>query len=172
MVELIDKLKTEARLLHRKAAEGDSAALARIRKVHEDPKLDDAELKPAVKRRHCLGAIARDLGFDGWAHAVQVIKGNNSRDFGKMLYPHGCSAHSNIWSASYAEARKIHDDVGGYLLAYRHHYFIVDADYIRTLGLDPEDSDWQAIGYDWVKPKSTEARERLYSKVVQVQFDR
>ncbi len=166
MVDIIDRLKTEARVLHRKASDGDPAALARIRKVHENPKLEDMALKSAVKRRHGLSALARELGFDGWTHAAQVLRGKNNTDFGKLLYPGRCAVHSNIWSASYREAQEIHRDVGGYLLAYKHHFLIVDADYIRTMGLDPVDKDWRAIEYDWVRPKSPEARSRLYRKVV------
>ena len=172
MVDVIDKLKTEARLLHRRAAAGEAAALKRVRKVHETSHLDDVALRPLVKRRHCLRAIAQDLGFQGWSHAAQVLRGQGSRDFGKLLYPRGCGAHSNIWSASYGEARRIRDEVSGYLLAYRHHFLIVDADYIRTMGLDPEDPDWPAIGYDWVKPRSLEARGRLYGKMVEVSLVR
>lgn len=171
MVDVIDRLKTEARLLHRKAAEGHPAALARIRKIHENPKLEDEALKSLVKRRHGLIALARELGFEGWTHAVQVLRGKNSEDFGKLLYPGRCAAHSNIWAASYQEAQKIHHEVGGYLLAYKHHYLIVDADYIRTMGLDPADDDWRAIDYDWVKPKSLEARGRLYGKAVQARLE-
>ncbi len=166
MVDVINRLKNEARLLHRKASDGDPAALARIRKVHENPKLEDPALKPLVKRRHGLSALARELGFEGWTHAAQVLRGQNSGDFGKLLYPGRCGAHTNIWVASYQEARRIHRESGGYLLAYRNQYLIVEADYIRTMGLDPADEDWRAIGYDWVKPASPDARSRLYEKLV------
>ncbi len=170
MVDVIDRLKNEARLLHRKAADGDPAALVRIRKVHENPKLDDAALKTAVRRRHGLAALARGLGFESWTHAVQVLRGENSEDFGKLLYPHACGAHSNVWSASYREAREIHRETGGYLLAYRHQFLIVEEDFIRTMGLNPKDEDWKAIGFDWVKPKSREARRRLYGKLVETRL--
>ncbi len=167
MVDVIKKLKTEARLLHRRAAAGEESALARIRKLHESPDLDNVALRQQVKRRHCLGVIAQDLGFQGWSHAAQVLRGDDNRDFGKLLYPRGCYAHSNIWSASYNEARQIRDETEGYLLAYRHHYLIVDPDYIRTMGLDPDDPDWQEIGFDWVKPCSLDARGRLYAKLIE-----
>lgn len=172
MVDVIKRLKTEARLLHRKAAAGEATALARVRKVHEDPLLDDASLRQQVRRRHCFGVLARELGFSGWSHAAQVLTGRDVRDFGKLLYPRGCYAHSNIWSAAYGEARRIREETGGYLLAYRHHYLIVDADYIRTTGLDPSDPDWREIGFDWVKPKSPEARGRLYGKLVEISLAR
>lgn len=172
MVDVIKKLKTEARVLHRTAAAGEQTALARIRKVHENPGMDDAALSQQVKRRHCLGVIALDLGFHGWSHAAQVLRGDDSRDFGKLLYPRGCYAHSNIWSADYKEACQIREETEGYLLAYRHHYLIVESDYIRTMGLDPDDPDWREIGFDWVKPGSLDARSRLYGKLIDAQFPR
>jgi hypothetical protein len=70
----------------------------------------------------------------------------NHADFGTLLYPDGADAHWNIWSASYAEARSIRAHYGGYLLAYRRHFFIVDRYFIETLGLLPEDPDWELIG--------------------------
>jgi len=70
----------------------------------------------------------------------------NHTDFGTLLYPDGADAHWNIWSASYAEARSIRAHYGGYLLAYRRHFFIVDRYFIETLGLLPEDPDWELIG--------------------------
>ena len=170
MVDVIDRLKHEARLLHRKAAEGDAPALARIRKIHEKPGLDDESLRPLVKRRHGLSALARELGFTGWTHAAQVLRGRNSEDFGKLLYPNRCWAHTNIWSANYPEAQRIRQESGGYLLAYRNHYLIVDADYIRTMGLDPADKDWRAIGFDWVRPISPEARGQLYGKLIEIEL--
>lgn len=89
-----------------------------------------------------------------------------TEDFGTLLYPPGASAHCNIWSASYEEARTIHAQRGGYLLAYRRHYFIADRYFIETLGLDPEDPDWERIGRDWVRPQQPEARERLYAQLL------
>ena len=43
-----------------------------------------------------------------------------------------------------------------------------DADgyFIETLGLHPNDPDWDLIGRDWVKPREPDARERLYGKLI------
>ena len=49
---------------------------------------------------------------------------------------------------------------------------IVDRYFIETLGLDPEDPDWEAIGRDWVRPASLKARERLYAKLIRVHQNR
>ena len=52
------------------------------------------------------------------------------------------------------------------MLAYRQHFFITDRHFIKTLGLNPDDPDWELIGRDWVKPKRSEGRERLYGKLI------
>ena len=88
------------------------------------------------------------------------------QDFGTLLYPSTCSGHYNIWSASYAEAREIRAAHGGYLLAYKRQFLIVEDGYIDSMGLDPADPDWERMGRDWVQPGDLAARERLYRKLV------
>ena len=38
--------------------------------------------------------------------------------------------------------------------------------FIDTLGVDPDDPDWELIGRDWVRPRRTDARARLYGKLI------
>ena len=166
MAGVISDLKTQARILHRQIEQGVSHAVARTRRLPELKDRDASELPALIKRRHCLAIVARELGFQGWPHAVGVLSGTDSTDFGTLLYPDGADAHWNIWSASYAEARSIREDHGGYLLAYRRHFFIVDRYFIETLGLLPEDPDWELIGRDWVKPRQMDARARLYGTLI------
>ena len=162
MAGVVSDLKAQARILHRHIAQCELLAVARIRQLAEFRDHDSASLAASVRRRHCLALIARELGFNGWPHAVAVLTGTDSTDFGTLLYPKGAEAHWNIWSASYDEARAIREQHGGYLLAYRRHFFIVDRYFIETLGLHPNDPDWDLIGRDWVKPRKPDARERLY----------
>ena len=165
MAGVISDLRAQARIFHRQVVERQPPAIARAQQLTElggDP----ASLPLRIKRRHCLAVIARELGFQGWQHVVAVLNGIDSRDFGTLLYPKGAEVHWNIWSASYDEARAIREQHGGYLLAYRRHFFITDRHFIETLGLDPDDPDWQVIGRDWVKPRRIEARERLYGKLI------
>ncbi len=163
MATIIHNLKAQARILHRQAADQDPAALARLKAagITGDP----------IKRGHFLSALARELGFDGWPHALQVLGGSPSGDFGTLLYPSSSGAYSNIWSASYEEARSIRAEHGGYLLAYKHQFFIAERDFIETLGLDADDPDWNLIGRDWVRPANPEARGRLYEKLVRVRLE-
>jgi hypothetical protein len=46
---------------------------------------------------------------------------------------------------------------------------VVDRLFIESVGLDPDDADWEEIGWDWARPKSREARRRLYGKFMDAQ---
>jgi len=166
MAGVISDLKAQARILHRQIVEREPVAVARAQQLAELRDSDTAALPGQIRRRHCLAVIARELGFQGWPHAAAVLRGTDSSDFGTLLYPKGGDVHWNIWSASYDEARTIRKQHGGYLLAYRRHFFITDRYFIETLGLNPDDPDWQLIGRDWVKPRRSDARERLYGKLI------
>jgi hypothetical protein len=163
MSQVIEDLKAQARALHKQVKAQEPAALARLRALRELRDASDTVLAADTRRRQCLAAIARELGFDGWPHLVAVIEGRRDDDFGTLLYRPG---HWNIWSASYEEAHAIRSEHGGYLLPYKHQFVIVDRYFIETLGLDPDDADWEEIGRDWVKPASLPARERLYARLI------
>jgi hypothetical protein len=170
MADVLDYFRAQARILHRTVKTGDRVAIHRVRTIDELCGLDDDALTQRIRRRHCLATVAREAGFDGWPHLVDVIGGATSGDFGTSLYPAGADAHWNIWSASYNEAREIRRQHGGYLLAYRRHFFIVDRYFVETLRLDPDDPDWELMGRDWVRPRLAAARERMYEKLVRLRL--
>ncbi len=171
MVDIVDALKSSAQKLHRQAQSSDAAAMARLRVLKNLRQLDDEAFPTAVKRRHCLTTLAREMGFSGWPQAVQVLSGKADGDFGTLLCPPRCTAHWNVWSADYDEAASIRAETGGYLLAYRNQFVVVDAHYIRTLGLDPDDPDWEKIRRDWARPGDSAARRRLYAKLIAKALD-
>jgi len=164
--DAIHDLKAHARVLHRRALGGDPLALTRLRLLPELKALADAPLREQLKRRQCLIAVARQLGFGSWEHARDVLSSREEHDFGTLLYPKSCAGHYNIWSAHYVEAREIRAAHGGYLLAYKRQFLIVEEGYIDSMGLDPHDPDWTRIGRDWVKPGDHAARARLYCQLV------
>ena len=166
MENIVHHLRAKARRLQSRVEQRDPDAVDRVRSLPELATSDDERLASSIQRRHCLAVIARELGFDGWPHARSILTGQATGDFGRLLSPPGAAAHWNIWSASYEEARAIRAEHGGYLLAYRRHFFIVDRYYLETLGLDPDDTDWDRIGRDWVKPHEPSARARLYGKLI------
>jgi hypothetical protein len=49
-------------------------------------------------------------------------------------------------------------------LTYRRQFFVADGFFVEGLGLDPGDADWEAIDFDWVRPRDPVARQRLTQK--------
>ena len=166
LVELTTELKHRARVLQRQAEAGDPSALKRLRAQPQLRALDDAAMVGQLKRRHCLAVLAIELGFRGWSHMTGILGGEEAEDYGTLLCPPEADAHWNIWCASYDEASTIRGQTSGYLLAYKHHFFIVDRYFIETLGLDPGDPNWDRIGHDWARPQCPEARGRLYARLI------
>ena len=80
---------------------------------------------------------------------------------GPTMYVARMDAFLNRWFTSYEEARASLEAGGGFLLPYRHQFFVAVAGAIRELGLDPEDPDWERIGWDWVRPMDEDAWQRL-----------
>lgn len=165
-VDIVEELKDKARLLHKAVEASDEKAIARVRTSPDLKGLPADQIPAAVQRKHCLSTLAREIGFSGWSHAVTVLDGRPSDDMGTLLSPAGASAYWNIWSASYDEARQIREEHGGYLLAYKRHFFIVDRHYIEMLGLDPEDPRWQRMARDWARPGDVGARRELYGVLI------
>jgi hypothetical protein len=85
-------------------------------------------------------------------------------DEGPIMYVPRMDAFLNRWFRTYAEARAALESEGGYLFPYQSHFFIAPAAAIAELGLDPADSDWARIGWDWVRPIDRAAWERLRHK--------
>ena len=173
----VRELKVRAEILHRRVQALEAAALDRLRALPEHRKADADALRaaaPGIQRKHCLAAVARELGFEGWEHARRVLEGDASEvDFGKLLYGKHWGSRLNHWFATYEEARAFHaaelaegHEEGSYLLAYQRHFFVADRHFVEALGLDPADPDFRAIGFDWARPRSHEARRRLYARLL------
>lgn len=165
-MDIIHDLKQAARTLQRQAIRGDAAAITRLGALPELREADGSTAIARLRRRHCLAVVAGELGFQGWSHATAVLVHGSTGDFGTLLCPPHCAVHWNIWSADLAEARAIRAGHGGYLLAYRRQFLIVDRHYIESLGLDADDPDWAAIGRDWTVAGPSPARQRLYARLI------
>ena len=168
----IQELKIRAEILHHRIKAGDSGALKRLRALPQFRRAASEELAAAAKtirRADCLTMVAIELGFANWPQASGVISGDerDPQNFGTLLSPPIAGALLNSWYRSYDDAAADRERLGGYLLGYRHQFFIASRFYIKdTLRLDPDDPDWQAIGFDWVRPADAGARTRLYSKLI------
>ena len=155
MNALTDRLKHVARRLQRS-----------IEREERSPTgiVPDGE---TLQRRHCLHAVAVRLGFRSWPHATAVLQRTEPSDWGILMYRDNAGM-TNIWSATYDEARNIHTRSGGFLLPYARQFQIVEAPYIELLCLNPAHPDWDAIGRDWVQPKDPEAWERITARRIDV----
>lgn len=169
MSNVIDALKLRARALHRTAKALDPEALTLLRACAELKRLDDEALLVRLQRRHCLAALAKRLGLEGWSHLTAVLEGTRE-DFGTLLYSPACGAHWNIWFAGYEQAREVRHAHGGFLLPYRHQFVVVDEHFVRTLGLDPDAPEWSRMGRDWVRPEDPQARLHLVAEVVKARL--
>jgi hypothetical protein len=85
----------------------------------------------------------------------------NELDQSKLWYQTDLDVFLNRWYANYEDARQSLERDGGFLLPYKHHFFICQPDVISALGLDPAHADWQKIGRDCARPRELAAYERL-----------
>ena len=85
-------------------------------------------------------------------------------DLDSLWHQSNLAVFLNRWFANYAEARNSLESDGGFLLPYKHHFFVCEADVIRALGVDPEDPDWEKVGWDCAQPLDKAACQRLQDK--------
>ena len=156
--DAIQEIRVRAEILQNRAQAHHHTSLQRFRGV---PDFDPAN----IRRRDCLLVIAKEMGFLNWPHAKRVLSGEETRDFGGLLCPRKCGGHFNLWYKTHAEADAIRRERGGYVLAFRQQFLVVERPYIETLGLDPDDPDWLALGFDW-RGGPAAVRARLYSKLL------
>lgn len=158
--DIITYLKTEARLLQKHADAGEQGAVLRLQ-ANTPAVMVGSE----IQRKHALATIAREIGFPSWKAVVDCFGEGEDGDFASFLHPKRCHIYWNIWLAHYEEAKKVRADHGGYLLSYAHQFLIVDDDFIRSLGVDPLDPRWEAIGRDWHEPRDPITRAELALKI-------
>jgi hypothetical protein len=129
--------------------------------LHKRMQAQDA----TVRRQDCLSSLAREMGFPNWPAAKRALTGEATDEFGDLLFPKRCASHTNRWYKTYEEAAAIRHELGGYLLAFRRQFVVVDRYFIEDLGLDPDDPDWSVMAYDWPRGDGP-SRARLYTKLV------
>lgn len=173
MIDPTNELKVRAEILHKRITSGDPDARRRLRALAELAKADDAALAAraeSIQRKHCLTVVAREAGFASWDHAARVLRGDASElDFGTILHDRDTGGMLNAWFARYDEARAHLDErrrrgERSFLLAYKRQFLVVDVHYVAALGLDPDDADWDALDFDWARPRDGAARTRLLGK--------
>lgn len=159
--QLHNDLCRRARLLHKRCQAREEDALRKVRRAPAMSGLSDTEIVQRLQRKHCFGAIARALGFIDWAHAARCLRGEPEQDMGTFMHRSFGGAHWNVWAASYAEGSAIRREHGGFLLAYRRQFLVVEDTYVEELGLDPRDSDWALIDRDLARSQRRPAWARV-----------
>jgi hypothetical protein len=167
--ELLQRCRRDAHLLRRRLRTGDAAAAqaaaGRLLVLDEFRDLTAAALLADPRRvrlQHALAAVARERGYGTWDALRSACEATLLS--ATAMYAPAMSAFLNRWFTDYDEARQVRLHEGGYLLPYRHYFFVTTRDAIAELGLDPDDPDWARIGFDWVQPRDAEAHARLRAR--------
>ncbi len=117
-----------------------------------------------LQKKHALTVVALEKGFTSWTE-LKASFDSAGETSSELLHPRRLDVYLNRWFAKYEDAKESRDGEGGFLLPYRHHFFVCESQYIQDLGLDPEDPDWERIGWDWAKPNDQQAWRRLDQKL-------
>ncbi|MGE3171413.1 MAG: hypothetical protein AB7O97_02230 [Planctomycetota bacterium] len=170
----LSRCRARARLLlsHLRGADPARARAAaeRLRRLRSFAALSADDLlhdRERVRLKHALTLIAVELGHRSWPALTAECAQHTSAApdlCPEAMYAQRMGLWLNRWFATYAEARASLDAEGGYLLPYRHQFFVTTAEAVRELGLDPDDADWRAIGFDWVRPTDPAAHARLLAR--------
>lgn len=179
---LLDEYKTQAHLLFKQLRSDNqqTATIAANRfqqlSYFQDVSISELIKPDTVKLKHALHVIAYEHGNVSWAdlkkeqerqvryRAYKQKKGSAYT----LLYPERCTRFTNEWHVDYEIASTELGRNGGYLLPYKNQFFICQSVYIEELGLDPDDSDWERIGWNWVQPTDQAAWERLNNQLRQL----
>lgn len=152
-------------------------AAERLRVLPAFSGLSSAELlarRDSVQRKHALAVIAQEQGYGSWAELKQALGEEEEapRFDPEAFFTRPVSPFLNRWCSSYEEALKALQAGGGYLFPYRTQFFVCDASFLRALGVDAADPDWERIGRNWVKPLDAAAHVRLEQKLIALGFTR
>lgn len=88
----------------------------------------------------------------------------NEANVDTLWYQTNLDVFLNRWYSNYEEARAERESGGGFLLPYKRHFFVCEAEVISAMGLEPDDPDWEKIKWDGAQPVDGEAYQRLCEK--------
>lgn len=154
-MDAVQEFRVRAEILHRHAQAGDVQALRRLKRSAGDGQ--------SVRRTECFAALAAELGFTSWWEAKRVLAGAPGENYGTLLYPAAGSGHLNLWYRDRDEALRVRQSRNGWLLAYRHQFFVAERGFVEELGLAPDDPRWRAIAFDWTATRHSLERADFYA---------
>ncbi len=156
-------LKNEAEILLKLALLNDKETLSRLRMDSELSSrfFSEQTASQQLQLKHILEYVARENSYPSWSDLKKALdhaaEHSPLADVGEQFYPKGFTTYWNIWFAKYSQAKKVLDEGKGYLLPYKHQYFIVEEHFVDSLGLSHTLPEWKTIGNDWVHPKNVKA---------------
>lgn len=151
-------LKSEAEILLKHAQQCEAHAMERFRRVPPFDALgpDDVSAAASLQLKNALQVIASENGYASWnalkAELDAAAETSPLAVPGEMFYPKGYTTYWNIWFAKYSQAKKVLDEGKGYLLPYKHQYFIVEEHFVDSIGIPHTMPEWEAVGRDWIHP--------------------
>ncbi|MGB2867960.1 MAG: hypothetical protein WBD36_05880 [Bacteroidota bacterium] len=163
-------LKDQAALLLKHAQESgpyQKDAIARFNRLESFSSLSpgDAKALASLQLKHALSVVAVENGYESWAELKgdldKFAEGSRLAEIRDQFYPPRSEVFSNNWFPNYQKAKAVHAVSRGFLLPYRHHFFICETGFVSNLGLSPSLPEWEAIGYDWVHPNHVKSWLRL-----------
>jgi hypothetical protein len=156
-------LKNEAEILLKHAHNRDAEAIVRFHCLEQFAALssDDTPSLEAIQLKHALHVIAVENSYDSWNALKSALDTAAETSpfavINDQFYPKGFTTYWNIWFAKYAQAKKVLQDGGGFLLPFKNQYFIVEEHFVDSIGLPHTLQEWKTIGNDWIHPKNVRA---------------
>jgi hypothetical protein len=146
---LLVELKTRARIRLKALDRGDLTVIAYAKQVS---KKRSWPWPQAWKLQHALNLVATEIGFRDWDHARRVFSGvaKSGDDVGAFWYDSSSVALANHWYTRYEDAQEYRTQSGNWLFPYGRQFVVGDANYVRSLKLDPTSELWQAVQRDLV----------------------
>lgn len=129
---------------------------------------DDEETIASMQLKTAFNVIAIENGYQTWTELKneldQAAVHSTLAVINDQFYPKGLTTYWNIWFAKYSQAKKVLAEGKGYLLPYKHQYFIVEEHFVDSIGLPHTLPEWQLIRNDWIHPGNVKAWLALNSR--------
>ena len=92
-----------------------------------------------IQLKEAYEILAKTAGYESWRHYKAAIE--NTSDFAG-----GVSGSSlNVWTKVHQEALQHALETNGYVIPHENYFFVGDRDYLKSIGIDPNDRDLQRV---------------------------
>jgi len=148
--KLLAELKTRARLRLNALRDADPAVVTYAQWISKKRRW---AVPPEWKLQHAFNIASTEIGFRDWVHARRVLSGlaKPGDDMGGFWHDYRCELLLNNWFAHYEEAKEFQrQTIERWLFPYAKQFVVGDANFIKTLLLDPALPLWEQIDRDLV----------------------